>query len=277
MAASPYLSVIVPAYNEVASIERTLKAIGQYLDRQPWSYEVIVSADGTDGTREKVAEIAKGDERVSVIGTAERGGKGRGVRNGIFKAAGQVIGFLDADYKTPIEELDKVLPWLQQGYEVVVGSRKVDDARVEVPQALYRRLGSKAFGFVRNALVGLGDIRDTQCGFKFFQRGAAKAVFSRQRVDGYMFDVEILYLARQLGYRIKEVGVRWQDDGDSRSNLVGGTWKHARDLLRIRFTDYSDSHRAAQAPAGLGVLAEAPATAAATGPTPSGNQVGRAC
>ena len=277
MAASPYLSIIVPAYNEVGSIERTVKAIGAYLDRQPWGYEIIVSADGTDGTREVVGKIAQSDPRVSVIGSAERGGKGRGVRNGIFKASGQVIGFLDADYKTPIEELDKVLPWLQQGYEVVIGSRKVDDARVEVPQALYRRLGSKAFGFVRNALVGLGDVRDTQCGFKFFQRGAAKAIFSRQRVDGYMFDVEILYLARLLGYRIKEVGVRWQDDGDSRSNLVGGTWKHARDLLRIRFTNYSGSRRAPDAAGVFGVLDDEPAAATAGAPAGTGDHVGRAC
>ena len=231
----PYLSVIIPAYNEVHSIERTLSAVGGYLDRQGWDYEIIVSADGDDGTREKVAEVARGDARVSVIGSAERGGKGRGVRNGVFKASGQVIGFVDADYKTPMEEFDKIKPWLDQGVEVVIGSRKAEGARVEVAQALYRRLGSRAFALVRNALVGLGDIRDTQCGFKFFQRAAAKAVFSRQRIDGYMFDVEILFLARRLGYRIKEVGVRWQDDGDSRSDALTQSVGHGLDLLRIRF------------------------------------------
>jgi hypothetical protein len=120
---------------------------------------------------------------------------------------------------------------------------------------------------VRNVLVGLGDVRDTQCGFKFFQRGAARAVFGRQRIDGYMFDVEILYLARMLGYRVREVGVRWQDDGDSRSNLATGTWKHARDLLKIRFHNYSRGSGASVE----GVLA-APATAGA----PS-NRVGGAC
>ena len=101
MAAAPYLSVIVPAFNEVNTIERTLAAVGTYLDRQPWDYEVIVSADGTDGTRERAAEFARRDPRVIVIGTAERGGKGRGVRNGVFRATGQVIGFLDADDQLP--------------------------------------------------------------------------------------------------------------------------------------------------------------------------------
>ena len=233
--ALPYLSVIVPAYNEVNTIGRTLVAIGSYLDRQGWDYEVIVAADGDDGTREKAGEFAAGNRRVSVIGTAERGGKGRGVRNGVFKASGEVIGFLDADYKTPVEEFEKLRPWLGQGYDVVIGSRKVSDARVEVRQKLHRRLGSRAFRLVRSALVGLGDIRDTQCGFKFFTRAAAKAIFARQRIDGYMFDVEILYLARRLGYRIKEVGVRWQDDGDSRSDAVAQSLMHGVDLLRIRF------------------------------------------
>ena len=264
MPASPYLSVVVPAFNEVNSIERTVRAIGAHLQATGRSYEIIVAADGNDGTRELVAEMARADGRISVIGSAERGGKGRGVRNGIFKSTGQYVGFCDADYKTPIEEVDKLLPWLEEGYEVAIGSRRVGDACIEVPQPLYRRLGSRAFGVVRNVLVGLGDVRDTQCGFKFFQRGAARAIFGRQRVDGYMFDVEILYLARLLGYRVREVGVRWQDDGDSRSNLATGTWKHARDLLKIRFTNYARGSDAGEA------VLSAPAAA-------SSNGVGRAC
>ena len=259
----PYLSVIVPAYNEVNSIERTVSAIGSHLQSRGRPYEIIVAADGNDGTRELVAGMAKHDDRIAVIGSAERGGKGRGVRNGVFRAAGQFIGFCDADYKTPIEEVEKLLPFLEDGYEVAIGSRRVDDAKVEVPAPLYRRLGSQAFGIVRNMLVGLGDVRDTQCGFKFFQRGAAKAVFGRQRIDGYMFDVEILYLARMLGYRVREVGVRWQDDGDSRSNLALGTWKHGVDLLKIRFTNYSRE-----------VAPPMDAVPAGAGP---GNRLGGAC
>jgi dolichyl-phosphate beta-glucosyltransferase len=267
MSPAPFLSVVVPAFNEVSSIRRTVEAIGAHLQSRGRTYEIIVAADGNDGTRELVADMARSDNRLAVIGSAERGGKGRGVRNGMFKATGQYIGFCDADYKTPIEEFEKLLVWLEQGYEVVIGSRRVENAQVEVPQPLYRRLGSQAFGVVRNMLVGLGDIRDTQCGFKFFQRGAARAIFGRQRVDGYMFDVEILYLARLLGYRIREVGVRWQDDGDSRSNLATGTWRHARDLLKIRFSNYSRGSGAADA---------VRATPAAAGAAPT-NGVGGAC
>jgi dolichyl-phosphate beta-glucosyltransferase len=259
----PYLSVIVPAYNEVNSIERTVRAIGSHLQSRGRSYEIIVAADGNDGTRELVAEMARHDERILVIGSPERGGKGRGVRNGIFRASGQFVGFCDADYKTAIEEVEKLLPFLEQGYDLAIGSRRVDNAEIKVAPALYRRLGSQAFGVVRNLLVGLGDVRDTQCGFKFFQRGAAKAIFGRQRIDGYMFDVEILYLARMLGYKIREVGVRWQDDGDSRLNLISGNWRNGVDLLKIRFTNYSRQ--------------VAPPVDAVPAGASSGSHVGRAC
>src|SRR3954454_12434624 len=239
MSPAPFLSVVVPAFNEVNSIERTVRAIGSHLQGRSRSYEIIVAADGNDGTRELVAGMARSDNRISVIGSAERGGKGRGVRNGVFKSTGQFVGFCDADYKTPIEEVEKLLPWLEEGYECAIGSRRVGDAHIEVPQPLHRRIGSRAFGIARNMLVGLGDVRDTQCGFKFFTRAAARAIFGRQRIDGYMFDVEILYLARLLGYRVREVGVRWQDDGDSRSHALTDSFKHGLDLLRIRFADYS--------------------------------------
>jgi dolichyl-phosphate beta-glucosyltransferase len=238
MSVSPYLSLIVPAYNEVKSIGRTLDAIQTYLDQQPYSYEIIVSADGDDGTRELVAEFVAGDSRISVIGSAERGGKGRGIRNGVAQARGQIIGFVDADYKTPIEELDKLLPWFERGYDVVIGSRGMAESRIEVPQPLYRQLGSRAFGIAMHIVIGLWNLRDTQCGFKFFRGDIARDLFSRQQIDGYMFDVEILHLAERSGYRIKEAGVRWHDDGDSRLDLVAGNWRNMLDILRIRFSTY---------------------------------------
>ena len=232
---APYLSVIVPAFNEAGRLNQTLLAMRSFLDRQSYSYEVIVAADGTDGTREAAAVFASGDSRFTVIGAAERGGKGRGVRNGVAIAAGQVIGFIDADYKTPIDEIDKLLPYLSEGYDLAIGSRAVGDSRIERRQPFYRRAGSKVFKGVMQVMVGLYGIGDTQCGFKFFKAAAARDLFSRQRLDGYMFDVEILRLAQRSGYRIREVGVRWADDGDSRYDPVAGTWKNARELLRIRF------------------------------------------
>jgi len=232
----PFLSIVVPAYNEAGNISRTLTQMRGYLDRQPWSYEVIVAADGTDGTREAAAAFAPDDARYSVIGTAQRGGKGKGVRDGVSRATGQIIGFIDADYKTPIDEVDRLLPFLREGYEVVIGSRAVGESRIERRQPLYRRIGSKGFKWAMRAIVGLWGVADTQCGFKFFQAHIAHDLFSRQKIDGYMFDVEVLRLAMKSGYRIKEVGVLWRDDADSRYDPVAGTLKNARELLRIRFS-----------------------------------------
>ena len=240
----PYLSVVVPAYNEARGIRATLSAIREYLDRQPWAYEVIVVADGDDGTRERAEEWAAGDQRIAVLGHTQRTGKGRGVREGILRARGQIIGFVDADYKTPIEEFARLLPFFDEGYDLVIGSRKAASARVEKRQPLHRRLGSRAFAFVMHRMVGLGAIGDTQCGFKFFRRKAARRIFSLQRVDGYMFDVEVLRLAGILGYRVREVGVRWRDDGDSRYHPFWGTIRNAKELLTIRRMTYdlSKSH-----------------------------------
>ena len=227
------LSIIIPAYNEAGSIAGTLAAVRDYLDAQDKSYEVIVSADGNDGTRERAREFAPEDERFTVIGSAERGGKGRGVRSGVKLARGQIIGFVDADYKTPIEEIEKLLPWFDEGFQVVIGSRGMRDSLIERRQKLYRRVGSKVFAIGMRTVTGLRDVIDTQCGFKFFTREAARDIFCRQTIDGYMFDVEILRLAQMLNFQIKEVGIRWHDDGDSRLDLVAGNWRTAKDILRI--------------------------------------------
>jgi glycosyltransferase involved in cell wall biosynthesis len=238
MSASPYLSLILPAYNEARSITATLDTIEAYLDRQSYHAEVLVCADGTDGTREIVGARAARDRRVRIFGEPQRRGKGRGIRDSVGRALGQVIGFMDADNKTPIEELDKLLPWLAQ-YDLVIGSRAVGESRIEVRPPLHRRLGSRAFTVVMHALTGLSQIHDTQCGFKFFHGEVARDLFARQRIDGYMFDVEILSLAVRRGYRIKEVGVRWRDDGDTRLRLLSGNWQNLIDLLRIRWGSQS--------------------------------------
>jgi dolichyl-phosphate beta-glucosyltransferase len=234
MSGVPDLSIIVPAYNEAGRIEGTLEAIVGYLRTQRPSFEVIVVADGDDGTRAKAeAFAARAGAPVQVTGSVSRRGKGRGIREGVALSRGQIVGFVDADYKTPIEEIEKLLPCLHDGYDVVIGSRAQSDSRVEVAQPLYRRVGSRVFGVAMHLSTGLWQIRDTQCGFKFFQGAVARDLFGRQKIDGYMFDVEVLCLAHRSGYRIKEVGVRWRDDGDSRLDLLAGNWQNMIDILRI--------------------------------------------
>jgi dolichyl-phosphate beta-glucosyltransferase len=230
------LSLIFPAYDEARRIAGTIGEAIDYFDSRGIRCEIIVSADGTDGTREAARELAarRGRHDLKVIGASERKGKGHGIREAVRLATGDVIGFADADNKTPITEFAKFEPFLRDGHEVVIGSRALRESRIERPQPLYRRLGSKGFGLFMHACVGLDDIVDTQCGFKFFQGEVARDLFRHQRIDGYMFDVEILFIARKRGYRIMQVPVRWLDDGDSRLQLVSGNLRNVRDILSIR-------------------------------------------
>jgi dolichyl-phosphate beta-glucosyltransferase len=231
------VSLILPAFNEIARIAQTITQIKAYFEQRQIICEIIVSADGNDGTRELVMEMAQTDQRLQVIGSLERRGKGYGIRQGVALASREIIGFVDADNKTPIEEYEKVGPLLRAGYDMVIGSRGLPGTVIERRQSWYRRVGSAGFGMFMHAVVGLRDIPDTQCGFKFFQRHVALDLFKRQRIDGYMFDVEILYLARQAGYRIGQVPVRWRDDGDSRLALVRGNIRNVRDIFSIRLAD----------------------------------------
>lgn len=229
------VSLIIPAYNEVHRIKATVGEALDYFDRRQLPCEIIVSADGNDGTREAAGEIAASRPEVRVIGSTGRHGKGLGIRAGVRLATGDVVGFSDADNKTPITEFDKIDPLLRQGHDVVIGSRSMQGACIERAQPLYRRIGSHGFGVVMHAFVGLRDIVDTQCGFKFFRGDVARDLFALQRIDGYMFDAEILYLAQQRRYRVTQVPVRWRDDGDSRLDLVAGNIRNVRDIVSIRW------------------------------------------
>jgi dolichyl-phosphate beta-glucosyltransferase len=228
------VSVIIPAFNEAARIGGTIDEALAYFDGRSMACEIIVAADGTDATREIARARAQHRPEIRVIGTAERCGKGRGIREGVRIASGDVIGFTDADNKTPITEFDKIEQAFARGCDIAIGSRGLAASRIERPQPLYRRLGARTFGKVMRATVGLHDIIDTQCGFKYFRGKVARDLFARQHIDGYMFDVEVLYLARQRGYTIGQVPVLWRDDADSRLELVAGNIRNMWDLFSIR-------------------------------------------
>jgi len=230
------ISLILPAFNEAATIVRTISEVAGYFEARQYSYEIIVSADGTDGTRERAGELARANLAIKVIGDNARRGKGRGIREAVAIASGEIIGFADADNKVPIEEYDKLRPRLAEGFEVVIGSRGLRDSNIDRAQPFYRRMGSKGFGVFMHAVVGLPGIVDTQCGFKFFQRHIARDLFRRQRIDGYMYDVEILALAQRLGYRIQQVPIHWHDDADSRLQLLSGNLRNAIDIFKIRLS-----------------------------------------
>ena len=232
------ISLLLPAYNEERSIAGTIESVTGYFEKKGLTFEILVIADGMDRTREIASEFAGRDPRIRVMGGKERRGKGYAVRTGIAEARGRFIGFADADNKTPVEQFDQFLPLLESGIELVIGTRRHPDAKIERKQNLYRRIGSQVFSVFMHGVIGLRDIPDTQCGFKLFRREAAKALFGESFVNGYIFDVEILFRARQRGYRIIQIPVRWRDDGDSRIAPLVSNLQSFIDVLRIRFHPY---------------------------------------
>jgi dolichyl-phosphate beta-glucosyltransferase len=230
------VTLILPAYNEAATINATLSEAVAYFRGRALTCQIIVSADGEDGTREVARRFAEEHPFVQVIGEPIRCGKGRGIREAVKIATGDIVGFADADNKVPIAEFDRLEQWLHEGYDLAIGSRGLKRSSVERKQPWYRRVGSWGFGYFMHAVVGMPGIVDTQCGFKFFHRSIAQDLFSRQQIDGYMFDVEILALAQRLGYSIKEVPIRWHDDADSRLQLIAGNLRNMADIFKIRFS-----------------------------------------
>ena len=230
---TPEISLILPAYNESRVILKTIGEAVDYFESRNMTYEIIVAADGTDGTREIVHSMAVTNPALLATGADARRGKGLGIREAVSRATGKVIGYADADNKVPIEDFDHFRPLLARGVDMVIGSRR-KGAVIEKAQPLYRRVGSVGFHFFMQTVVGLAGIQDTQCGFKFFQHDVAKELFRRQKINGYMFDVEILALAERFGYRVREVPIRWRDDADSRLQLLSGNIRNIIDIFKIR-------------------------------------------
>jgi dolichyl-phosphate beta-glucosyltransferase len=228
----PDITLILPAYNEARVISGTIGEAVRYFETRGLTYQIIVAADGSDGTREIVREMAAGNPALLATGADARRGKGLGIREAVAVGTGKIIGYADADNKVPIEDFDKFRPALDRGVDMVIGSRR-SGAVIERAQPLYRRVGSVGFRYFMHSVVGLSGIQDTQCGFKFFQHEVAKQLFQRQKIDGYMFDVEILVIARRLGYRIEQLPIHWRDDADSRLNLVSGNLRNVRDIFQI--------------------------------------------
>ena len=156
------------------------------------------------------------------------------MREAVALVRGRIIGYADADHKVPSSEYDKIRPFLADGVEVVAGSRGLAESRVERSQAWYRQIGAKGFHRFMQTVVEVPGVHNTQCGFEFFQREVALKLFRLQKVDGYMFDVEVLALAHRLRYRIQEVPIRWRDGGDSRLQLLRGKLRNVRDIFAIR-------------------------------------------
>jgi len=218
----PYLSVIVPCYNEEKTISATLLAIDQYLQKQDFSYEVLAVSDGSkDKTAQIVEDFKKNLPNLKLINNELNHGKGWVVRQGMLKAQGQIRLFMDADNATTIDHFDKMKPYFDSGADVVIGTRDSKDAK-GAKQAVAQPWLKRQLGNAGNILIqilAVWGIWDTQCGFKAFSTRAAEAIFSKTKIDRWGFDIEALALAKKLKYKISIVPVYWINNPNSRVNL----------------------------------------------------------
>ncbi|MBM2834085.1 MAG: hypothetical protein HW406_1246 [Candidatus Brocadiaceae bacterium] len=238
-----FLSVIIPAYNEGKRLLPTLSKICAYLSTKDFPYEIIVVDDGsTDNTLQIVENFAKSDKHIVILTNGQNKGKGYSVRRGMLSAKGEYVFFTDADLSTPIEEVEKCLLYLMNGYDVVIGSRSIAGSNIIVHQPWYREKMGKIFNFMVN-MVLLKGIIDTQCGFKGFKRDVVKTVFSRCKIDGFSFDVEALYLSRKYNYKIKEIPIRWENSTLSKVSPIKHSLQMFKDLIGIKIKDLKGDYR----------------------------------
>jgi dolichyl-phosphate beta-glucosyltransferase len=213
----------------------TLAHIRDYLSSKNYAYEIIVVDDGSsDGTAEAVKESALfKDGRIKLISNGINRGKGFSVRRGIAESRGEYVLLTDADMSTPVEETEKLLKALNEGIDIAIGSRSVSGSDVRVHQAWYRELMGKTFNLFVKLLI-VGDFKDTQCGFKLLKGAPARKLAEAMRINGFCFDVEMLYLAGKKGSRIKEVGVIWDNSPQSKVKVIDSSVGMFLDLFRIR-------------------------------------------
>ncbi len=217
-----YLSIIIPAYNEEGRIGKTLERIYSYMHAKPYQWELLVIDNGsTDGTRRLVEEYAEKIKNLRLVEFRSHG-KGWAVKQGMLAAQGDYRLFTDADNSTDISELDQLLPWATHGADVVISSRKKEGAIIVEKQPFYRVWLGKLFPLLVKMLIPqVRDIQDTQNGFKIFSRRAAEKIFPHQTIYYWAFDVEILALAKIFGFKMKEIGITWKNDDQSKMNMKG--------------------------------------------------------
>jgi glycosyltransferase involved in cell wall biosynthesis len=235
-------SIIIPAYNESQRIAASLDKILAYIAEQNWGAEVIVVNDGSrDNTTEIVREYSKTHQIVRLIENPGNRGKGYTVRNGMMQAHGDILLFTDADLSSPIEESQKLFAAIDRGADVTLGSRWLQAELQTERQPLYRQVFGRVFNLLLRIILGL-KYKDTQCGFKAFTRKAAHHIFSRQTIDRWGFDPEILFLAEKFGYKVAEVPVEWAHDNRSKINPVTDGFKMFVEMLRVRWSDVTGKY-----------------------------------
>lgn len=236
----PYLSVIIPAYNEEKRIAQTLRNVNDYLEKQKFPSETIVV---DDGSQDKTLEVVRSLNipRLKIIENQENHGKGYVVRQAMLQACGQYRLFMDADNSTKIKEIENFWPYFQEGYDIVIGSIELSGSEIKETAAWYRRfLGKWAKVVIRLMLIW--EIHDTQRGFKCFTEESTKAIFPKQTIERWGFDMEILKIAKVKGFRIKELPVHWHNPAGSKVTL-GAYITTFRELLKIKWNNLRGKYK----------------------------------
>jgi dolichyl-phosphate beta-glucosyltransferase len=232
-----HLSVIIPAYNEELRLAGTLHSVGDYLAGQPYASEVIVVDDGSTDATAGIVRMCTEVHSLRLLQHSDgtNHGKGAAVRLGMLAAAGRYRIFMDADNSTTLDQIAGFWPWFERGYDVVIGSRKIRGARIEARQARHKELAGR-FGNYMIRWLAVPGIEDTQAGFKMFTARCASEVFSRQTIERWGYDIELLAIARQLGYRVREIPIVWNNAPGSKVRLrsyvevLGEVWHVHRNL-----------------------------------------------
>ena len=224
------VSIVIPAYNEEKRLPSALKKIKEYLEGKDWESEIIVV---DDGSLDKTALLAE-KEGAKVLRNEKNMGKGYSVRKGILESRGDFIFFTDADLSTPIEETERFLNWLKNGYDMVIGSRDHPEAKILKRQSWGREKMGKIFNLIVRILFHL-PYRDTQCGFKGFRREVAYILFRNLKTMGFAFDVEIILKARTLGFKIKELGVTWINSPQTTVKIFSAPIRMLKEILVLKW------------------------------------------
>ncbi len=232
----PDLSVIIPAYNEERRLPKTIERIEAYLSARSLAAEIIVVDDGSsDGSAALIESYRKRVPALRIVSNGRNHGKGFSVRHGMLEARGEIALFTDADLSTPIEEADKLIAALtKEGCDVAIGSRGLDRKLIEVHQSAIREQSGILFNKMVRLITGI-PLSDTQCGFKAFRRDRTRIIFEQQRIEGFGFDPEILFLSQRHGLRVAEIPVRWSHDPATKVHVLSDGLGMLFDLLVIRW------------------------------------------
>jgi dolichyl-phosphate beta-glucosyltransferase len=250
------ISVVVPCFNESKTIYTNIAKIKDYLEHRFSHFEIIAVNDGSGDDTWEVLEKLRDDLGIIIINKKKNEGKGRAVRDGVLASRFDYVLFLDADLAIPIEELAKFMDEAESGTDMVIASRFVPGLRIIKPVLWYRKIMERTFRMIRMAIINNYQVKDTQCGFKLFHGKCARKVFPLLRIKRFAFDAEIIFIARRLNFKVKELPISLQNPERSSIRIFRDSLNMLIDLIKIRWNDLNDVYAGEPAPAKIMVATE---------------------